>query len=127
MPEEATAPLELVLARWKEQSRAELTSGKDQDRRVVAARILGLLKDKASIELLLNNLTMTQRWTVSGGTKDNGLVATHPALGALLEIGGTEVLHKARRMRERDGDKAANALLLDYLLKELVIRDKPAD
>jgi len=114
-----TSRIEASIKALADTSLEKLKSG-NVDQKKVAARILGILRERRAIPLLIDNIGLEEMAIISSGPKYWLNVATdYPACAALKNIGGPEVVAAVRKLVESNTLDNRTRKVAAALLQEL--------
>ena len=85
----------------------------------VAARLLGVLRERTAISLLIEHITLQETWMAGSYAKGQENVEDFPAYMALKNIGGREVATAVQKARQEKAQGTKERKLLDLLTVEL--------
>jgi hypothetical protein len=115
----ATADIAAAMRSLADVSLDRLKSG-DESQKKVAARVLGILRERRAIPLLVQNIGLVELWR-SGSSNKGGVNVEedYPACAALKNIGGLEVIAAVSKFRESKASDDPEVKVIDALLAQL--------
>lgn len=115
----ATEKIEESIKALADASLEKLKSGSATQKKV-AARILGILRERRAIDLLVENIGLVENWREGASAKAGlNLADDYPACAALKNIGGAEVVAAVRKFRESKTLDNKTLNVVEVLLSEL--------